>query len=114
VEGEGYVPHWAGASFVLAGADEEIFRLNRDQDPVAELRAYHARLLGDLCRMDIPGMPGAFKRPMVWNAGPQITVLDGPIVDAKELASITLSDTWKRLRDDGPNIYELKKQAGCH
>jgi hypothetical protein len=113
VEGRGYVPHWGGASFVLAGTGEEVFRLNRDQDLVTELQAYHDRLLGDLCRMDIPGMPGAYKRPMIWNAGPQITVVDGPVVDGRELESIRLSDTWKRVRDDGPNLYELKKQAGC-
>lgn len=113
VEGRGYVPHWDGASFVLEGASEELFRLDRGQDLAAQLRSYHDRLLGDPCRARIPGMPGAYKRPMIWNAGPRISVVDGPILGGRELDAIKLTDTWKQVGRDGPNLHELVKKVGC-
>jgi hypothetical protein len=113
VEGNGASPHWAGASYVQSGSHEEIFRLKRGQDRKTELEAYHRRLLGDVCKIvNPPGMISKDAPPQIFNWA-EITVLTGPITDAKQLEGRTLKNTWKTINENGISLGELRKRGGC-
>jgi hypothetical protein len=114
VEGSGFSPHWAGASYVQSGAHEEVLWLKRGDDLKAKLQAYHERLVGDVCEIITPpGMVSKDTPPQIWDAGPKITVVEGPYTDGKQLEGRELKDTWQTVRENGPSLGKLREGAGC-
>ena len=68
------------------------------------------------CEAEVPGWPGKHGRPMIWNSGPQIELVDGPIigrVNAHERKE-TFENTWTASKEDGPSLGEILKRAGCN
>jgi hypothetical protein len=110
VEGSGFVRRAAEATAVVSGSHEERFALRRDQDLRAELDAYRKRLARGPC--DAGGVLTEMRRPEIWNAGPRITVVEGPIADRRQLDGRQFADTWRR-GDNGPDLEALQKAAGC-
>jgi len=114
VEGTGFTPHWAGASHVMAGAHERIIVLQRDRDLRARLLELLAGYDRDICEITNPrGFIRTNESPQIWNAGPQITVTDGPFETEYEARSEADLNTWSSSSSKGPGLGKLKKAAGC-
>ena len=113
IEGSGYVPHYAGGSYITDGLSEHWFRLNRDQDLKTLLLEKLAGYDRDICEIGIPAIPGLHKSPVIWNTGPQISVVDGPFIGRSDAGNREMKDTWKFSDQDGPSLSEIKKEAGC-
>lgn len=116
VEGAGWVPHWAAGSWIWQGSNTELIYVPRDEQPEPIMEALRDRLNTDPCEAMVPGWPGKHKRPMIWNSGPQITLVDGPLITADEVAEAkkNLESAWTPSEEDGPSLYAIKGRAGCN
>jgi len=114
VEGTGFTPHWAGASHLMSGAHARVIGLERDQDPQKWLEAILAGYDHDICEIVNPrGFIRTNEPPQIWNAGPKITVLDGPFLSEWEAKKAADLNTWQSSSSKGPSLGKLKKAAGC-
>ena len=114
VEGQGWVPHYAGASHITSGYNHELLFVKNGADPQALIDAYRQRLIGKLCEKDIPPIPGLVKRPVIWSNGPKIQGVVGPLLTEWEAYDlIDFEYTWAYGPLDGPSITALRGVAKC-
>lgn len=114
VEGNGFTPHWAGASYRMSGYDQVLVVINRSAETPEQRRvALRNLLLGNAC--DIKNPPGfVWKqgRPMIWDGGPVVTTIaveESP----GDIDEALLVDAWKFDGDDPRSLYELRKELNC-
>jgi len=112
VSGAGFVPHWAGGSWEVSGADDIVLTMQRDESLGERIAALREKLIGKPCKADSPSIHGAH-RPWFWSGAPGIGIKLMPVKDRSKVDYEDLQDTWKVLNGDGPPLGELKKNAGC-
>jgi hypothetical protein len=112
VSGAGYIPHWAGGSWVVKGKDDVLLTLARDESLAERIADLRKTLEGDICKADSPSIWG-IHRPWVWTGGPDVGIKVKPTDDRKAITRDSLEDTWESMRNDGPPLGQLKKDAGC-
>lgn len=115
VQGAGWVPHYAGGSYITSGYNDELLFVSRDQDPQELIDAYRERLFGVPCEKHIPAIPGQSKRPTFWTGGPAIQGIAGPFRTKWEAyEEVEFENTWKFSPGDGPSITEIKGGLKCN
>ncbi len=115
VQGRGWIPHYAGGSYITSGYNDELLYAKREQDPQELIDAYKERLIGELCEKQVPAIPGQHKRPVIWTGGPQIDGIAGPFRTKWEAYEVVeLESTWKFSTQDGPSLYKIKGKLKCN
>jgi hypothetical protein len=112
VSGSGYIPHYAGGSHITSGSHEFVLEVKAGETLNAKLDAVYRRLVGSVCDVGIPTIPGLQKMPSIWEGTPSIMYY-GPYLKSADAREGGLSDTWKHADKDGPSLAELKRRHGC-
>ncbi len=112
ISGAGYVPHWAGGSYILEGGHNELWLIEEGDTIEQAIERRRQELTHDVCDLSIPGVPGLEWLPSYFTSGPTITKTLGPLSTHEEASKYFSEDkTWHHTGDDGPWIGELQK--GC-
>ena len=112
IEGAGYVPHWAGGSFILEGGHNEMWLIEEGDTIGQAIERRRQELTPNVCELRIPGVPGLEWIPSYFTSGPTITRTSGPYSTQDEARDYFAQDkTWHQTGRDGPSLYELQK--GC-
>lgn len=114
VEGGGWIPHYAGGSYITKGYNDEVLWVKNGDDPQAAIDAYRDRLDRDWCEVQMPAIPGQNRRPSYWTSGPKIQGIDGPLYDRSAIYELDLESTWSFSDQDGPSRGEIRKMRGCN
>ncbi|MBM9538727.1 hypothetical protein [Desulfobulbus alkaliphilus] len=118
ISGAGYVPHWAGGSYVYNGYEDRLITLRRGQSLTEAVEDYRSRL-GNRCHVDDPPTVGGFRNrtPWFWESGPRIGIKQAPTtdrdaVDPQELLRLVpqVIANWETEGRDGPSMSELKRR----
>jgi len=107
VTGNGYVPHYAGGSYITSGYHDVAVRIEgefseaRFSEILNEAREKYTT---NPCDAEVPAIPGLKKTPVIWQRGPQVEFIYGPapVDDAPPL-----ENTWAHEKGDGPSLSEL-------
>ena len=114
VVGAGWVPHYAGGSFIISGSNTQVLWIHRDVSAEEAIEKLRLQMDGqDICDEEVPAIPGLNKRPTIWN-NLVITKVRGPILDKDEIADMELESNWTTSDDDGPSLGELRKRGNCN
>lgn len=112
ISGHGYVTHYSGSD-IFAGYEDRILTVPPGETVTVAMHRLKQELRGDPCHQPIAAAYGPQKRPQFWEDGPNIVPRAGPETKAREIRRYRLENTWKRVRNDGPGIRELKRRNGC-
>lgn len=114
VEGGGWIPHYAGGSYITKGYNDEVMWVKNGDDPQAAIDAYRDRLDRDWCEVQMPAIPGQNRRPSYWTSGPKVWGIEGPLFDRSAIYGLDLESTWSFSDQDGPSMGEIRKMRGCN
>lgn len=115
VTGSGWIPHYAGGSYITDGYNDEVLWVQAGEDPQQKIDDYRERLIGDICEKEVPAIPGLRKRPVIWTSGPKIEGIGPPHRDQYEAyAAHEFENTWAFSKEDGPSLWEIREKHGCN
>lgn len=111
VTGGGFVPHYAGGSYITSGHHDVAVRIEGELSEARFSEILNDALdkyTTDPCDAQVPAIPGLNKTPVIWRQGPQVEFIYGP---APTDAAPPLEDTWAHEEGDGPSLSELRSLA---
>lgn len=114
VEGAGWVPHYAGGSYITSGYNDETLAVKNGDDPQAAIDAYRARLDTPPCEVEVPAIPGLHKRPALWTSGPFVHGVEGPYYSLRDVYGREYENTWTFAKGDGPSLGKIREMFGCN
>ena len=112
IAGSGYVPHYSGGSWKTVGYHDQILSLTPEQNLADEMLSVLQHYKEDPCTAEMPAVPSQHKTPVIWQSGPKVEVILGPVAKLRNVPDLELENTWfLDEKSNHPPLTVLKDKA---